>query len=149
MGEKVNIVAASLLRAAASFGIVAASIAVLCMVLADAPPTSDDPYILGLAIGAVAGGLLAIELLSEQFLGKIRGRWIYGGLYGLLLIFWWFAFRNAELFGPGLTLVIIGGAMIFALLEILLLRPIRLLYYGSVGLALAVITVALLLAAQP
>lgn len=149
MGEKQKIVAESLLRAAASFGFVAASIAVLYMVLAGTPPTSDDPYILGIAIGAVAGGLLVIELLSEQFLGKIRGRWIYGGLYGLLLIFWWFAYRNAELFGPGLTLMIIGGAMIFALLEILLLRPIRLLYYGSIGSALAVITLALLLASQP
>lgn len=38
--------------------------------------------------------------------------------------------------------------MIFSLIEILVLRPIRLFYYGSVGSALAVITVALLLATQ-
>jgi len=148
MGEKVKMFAESLVRATASFGIAAASIAVLYILFAGAPPTSDDPYILGIAIGAVAGGLLVINLLSEQFLGKIRGRWIYVGLYCLLLIYWWVAFRQAELWGPGVTLTIIGGAIIFSLIEILALRPIRLLYYGSVGSALAVITVALLLATQ-
>lgn len=148
MGEKVNIVAESFVRAAASFGVAAASISVVYMMLAGASPTSDDPYVLGVAVGAIVGAVLFIALVCEQFLGKKTGRWIYGGLYGLFSLYTWYVFTHAELFGPGLALLIFGGAVVFALLEFSLLRQIRLLYYGSVGSALAVITLALLLTTQ-
>ncbi len=143
-----KILTQSLLRAIATFGIVAGLTALSYILFNGGSSSSDDPYIFGVAVGIVVGIALFISLLCEHLLGKRKGSWIYAGLYGVMLIYTWYVVKNSELHGPGLALLIFGAALIFAMVEFFLLRSIHLRYYASVGFVLGVITLTLLFKAQ-
>ena len=140
--------AQNLVWAIAMFGVAAALSALGLIVLAGESPTSDDAYVLGVAVGVVVSGALFLRLLCEQFLGKKTAAWVYGGVYALLLLYTVYVMQTAELHGPGLALLVFGTSVICACAEFFLIRRLPLVYVGSVGSALAATVLALLFATQ-
>lgn len=137
--------AGSLLRAIATFGVAAFLTAVGSILVGESPPDSDDPYVIGFAVGAFVGGALFIALVFEQFLGKKTAALVYRGIYAVLILYTVYLVAYGELHGPGIALLFFGASVLFASLELFLFRRIRLSYFGPVGSALATIVLAALL----
>lgn len=127
-----------LLRAIATFGISAVATTVAYMMWSGARVTSDDSYIMGMCVGVVVGAILLVTLFCERAWKKKVALWAWIALYALFATYAVFVMFTAELYGPGLAALILGGSLFFGVIEFGLLRRLRSLYFNAVGVALAV-----------
>ena len=132
-----------LLRSVATFGITASITTLAYMLWSGARITSDDSYIMGMSVGVVVGAILLVTLFCERAGRKKVALWVWMALYALLVTYAVFVMLTAELHGPGIVALILGGSLLFGALELGLLRRIRSLYFNAVGVPLAIAFVAL------